>query len=188
MTFVTEVFIIKVYYIKKMFGEFMKIILLASVLFSFVACDLSSAGTPKESLETVKQTPPEVTKTRGAKVVQVSTSGSSGNYNFSVTLDSKDLGCEHFANWWEVLKSDGTLVYRRVLFHSHVDEQPFIRSGNVAIASDALVYVRAHMNTVGYKGANLFYGSVDRGFSEVDTIEFDHTIEALQPQGDSCAF
>ena len=64
-------------------------------------------------------------------MIQVSVSGSAQSYTFSVTLRSSDTGCDHYADWWEVLSSDGELIYRRVLLHSHVDEQPFTRSGTL---------------------------------------------------------
>ncbi|MEM7135611.1 MAG: hypothetical protein AAF500_03480, partial [Myxococcota bacterium] len=101
-----------------------------------------------------------------AKVVSVQASGASGAYTFSVTVSSPDTGCDQYADWWEVLTPDGTLLYRRILQHSHVDEQPFTRSGGPvdATASDRVI-VRAHMNPTGYGGA-AFSGSVDSGFEE----------------------
>lgn len=47
---------------------------------------------------------------------------------FSVTLEHADTGWEHYANQWDVLSLDGDVLGTRVLYHPHVDEQPFTRS------------------------------------------------------------
>ena len=47
---------------------------------------------------------------------------------FSVTLEHADTGWEHYANQWDVVTLDGKLLKSRVLYHPHVDEQPFTRS------------------------------------------------------------
>jgi hypothetical protein len=100
-----------------------------------------------------------------ADVTAVSVSGQAGAYAFSVSLSSPDSGCRQYADWWEVVSDDGKLLYRRVLLHSHVDEQPFTRGGGpVPIQPTTRVWVRAHMNTVGYGGA-AFHGSVQTGFA-----------------------
>jgi hypothetical protein len=100
-----------------------------------------------------------------ADVTAVSASGQAGAYAFSVSLSSPDSGCRRYADWWEVVSDDGKLLYRRVLLHSHVDEQPFTRGGGpVPIQPTTRVWVRAHMNTVGYGGA-AFHGSVQTGFA-----------------------
>ena len=100
----------------------------------------------------------------GADVVAVRTSGSPGAYSFAVTLQSPDTGCDQYADWWEVITPDGELLYRRVLAHSHVDEQPFTRSGGpVDVQSTTRVIVRAHMNDAGYGGV-AFSGSEEAGF------------------------
>lgn len=124
-----------------------------------------------------------------ASIVSVTTSGEVQNYTFSVGISSPDTGCDQYANWWEVITEEGTLIYRRILGHSHVNEQPFIRSGgNVVIAENQVVIIRAHMNTSGY-GTTVFRGSVSEGFTQ-DTIASDFAInlETQQPLPDSCAF
>lgn len=47
---------------------------------------------------------------------------------FSVTLQHEDTGWEHYANQWDVVTLDNEVIGTRVLYHPHVDEQPFTRS------------------------------------------------------------
>lgn len=47
---------------------------------------------------------------------------------FTVTLQHADQGWNHYANQWDVLTLDNQLLKSRVLYHPHVDEQPFTRS------------------------------------------------------------
>ena len=49
-------------------------------------------------------------------------------YRFDVTLLHADTGWDHYANKWEVVAPDGTVLGTRVLHHPHVEEQPFTRS------------------------------------------------------------
>ncbi len=150
----------------------------------------SEANSISSSLSSSSVSSVEVSAvTSRARIEKVGVSGSEGRYNFSVTINSADTGCNSFADWWEVLDADTNLVYRRILFHSHVSEQPFTRSGgSVAISKSDIVYVRAHMNDGGY-GVNQFVGSVAEGFKEVDTNKIiDKNIEFLEPQPDGCAF
>lgn len=51
-----------------------------------------------------------------------------GVYSFSVTVAHGDEGWDHYANKWEVVTLDGTILATRVLAHPHVTEQPFTRS------------------------------------------------------------
>jgi len=127
--------------------------------------------------------------TQFADVLSVQVSGNPGAYQFAVEVASPDTGCEQYADWWEVFSEDGQLLYRRILLHSHVGEQPFVRSGGpVDIAADDVVYVRAHMNTVGYGGL-VMKGSVQAGFklAEVEA-GFGSGLERVPPQPEDCAF
>lgn len=161
---------------------------------SAIACrpsssDPTGATQPEATTENSAATESSST-TVAADVLDVDASGSSDAYNLSVTLESPDTGCDQYANWWEVLDEDGQLLYRRILGHSHVDEQPFTRGGGpVPIESDTTVIVRAHMNTGGYEGTVLS-GSVDEGFTvRADLPEgFAAQVETLAPQPTGCAF
>lgn len=124
-----------------------------------------------------------------ANVTAVSATGISGAYTFSVTLKSDETGCTQYADWWEVLNHKGDLLYRRILVHSHPDTQPFTRSGGkVNIKADEIVYVRAHMNKLGYVG-DVFKGSVAKGFRRVETTPvFKKELEKQDPLPTGCAF
>ena len=124
-----------------------------------------------------------------ANVISVTVIGEANNYQFSVGLTSPDIGCDQYADWWEVLSEDGSLLYRRILTHSHVNEQPFVRSGGpVPIVANEVVYIRGHMNTGGYGGA-IFKGSVEDGFEQVTiSADFASGVEKEDPQPAGCAF
>jgi hypothetical protein len=122
-------------------------------------------------------------------VISVEVSGEPGAYQFSVEISSPDLGCQQYADWWEVVDEQGELVYRRVLGHSHVDEQPFTRSGGPApLEMNDTVTVRAHMHPSGYGGA-AFKGSVEAGFQEIEfDPDFAPDLGDIPPLPASCAF
>ncbi len=124
-----------------------------------------------------------------ADVISVEVSGDPNAYRFAVEIRSPDLGCDQYADWWEVVLADGTLLYRRILAHSHVDEQPFVRSGGpVEIGPDTVVLVRAHMHPQGYGGIAL-KGTAVTGFVEANVgADFAADVETAPPQPDGCAF
>jgi len=124
-----------------------------------------------------------------ADVLSVAASGEPGAYSLAVEIRSPDLGCQQYADWWEVVSEDGELLHRRILLHSHVNEQPFIRSsGPVSIQADTQVWVRAHMNTGGYGGMAL-KGSVQGGFQHAEPGPgFAASLEETPPLPEDCAF
>jgi hypothetical protein len=74
------------------------------------------------------------------------TANANGTYAVSATIYHKDTGWDHYADKFDVLTSDGTVIATRVLYHPHVDEQPFTRSiGNVqAPVGTTEIVIRAH--------------------------------------------
>jgi hypothetical protein len=124
-----------------------------------------------------------------ADVLKVKVTGNADEYTFSVTLKSPDTGCDQYANWWEVIGPAGDLIYRRILGHSHVNEQPFTRSGGpVRISDDQEVIIRAHMNNTGYGGKAL-KGSIATGFKPVElAADFAIKLEKVEPLPANCAF
>lgn len=83
------------------------------------------------------------------------TRNASGAYNFSVTIRHADTGWDHYADRWEVLAPDGTILATRVLTHPHVDEQPVTRTlDNVSLPQNVTrVRIRAHDTVHGFGGA-----------------------------------
>ena len=112
-----------------------------------------------------------------AKVLSVEVSGKANAYSFTVELSSPDKGCSQYADWWEVVTTDGLLLSRRILTHSHVDEQPFTRSsGPVKISQNETVIIRGHMHPVGYGKGSIAM----KGQQKTDLL-FMNTPTTLQP-------
>lgn len=80
-----------------------------------------------------------------------------GTFRAVVTVRHADEGWEHYADAFEVVAPDGTVLATRELLHPHVDEQPFTRSlGGVAIPADVTeVRVRARDSVHGLGGTEL---------------------------------
>ncbi len=89
--------------------------------------------------------------------------GSSG-WTFHVTVAHPDTGWEDYCNGWdlvtdqnEVLKTNNSDQFTRVLFHPHEQEQPFTRSqSGVQIPPEiATITVRAHDIVDGFGGKEI---------------------------------
>ena len=161
-----------------------------ALLICFFSCELTKDfDVLNEKITEGTETKTQLSADSQAVVIDVKVTGNEANYTFSVQLKSPDLGCDQYADWWEVFSLDTTLIYRRILGHSHVNEQPFTRSGGpVKIQSNENIYIRGHMNNFGY-GSLVFKGSVDNGFKQ-DTIEksFGPDLSKLEPLPTNCAF
>lgn len=129
------------------------------------------------------------TNSTNAQVLRVEAREKPGSYNFAVTISSPDTGCEQYANWWEVLSEDGKLLYRRILVHSHVDEQPFTRSGgSIPLQPNQVAIVRVHMHPTGYS-TQAQNGTVENGFNPI-TLDKEFALELArqEPLPKGCAF
>jgi hypothetical protein len=86
-----------------------------------------------------------------ARIIDVRVECSS-SCTFSVTLEHGDEGWDHYANQWDVVTLDGSLLKSRVLYHPHENEQPFTRSlsGVVIPAGTKAVKIRAKDSKHGY--------------------------------------
>jgi hypothetical protein len=89
----------------------------------------------------------------GVKIVREGT----GSYRFDVTVKHGDEGWKHYANKWDVVASDGTVLGTRELLHPHETEQPFTRSLQGVKISNGIgeVTVRAHDSVHAYGGAEM---------------------------------
>lgn len=141
------------------------------------------------NLANVKQQSVQQKVNNEVKVISVKAQGKPQNYTFNVSISSPDTGCDQYANWWEVLNEEGKLLYRRILAHSHVNEQPFERSGGpVAVNDTQVLIIRAHMNNSGY-GTTVFKGSIKDGFKKTQIeANFASGVESQKPQPSGCAF
>jgi biotin carboxyl carrier protein len=149
----------------------------------YAEADRASAGVSAASK------PAPVRAPSAAAVVSVTVEGNPGAYWFSVGVRSQDTGCDQYADWWEIVGENGTLLYRYVLTHSHTDKQPFVLDGGpVRIQPEARVWVRAHMNKTGY-GSSAFVGSVNTGFAPVELApNFAIGLAKQAPLPDGCAY
>ena len=93
-----------------------------------------------------------------ADVVQVvATRAGDGSYSFDVTVASDETGWDKYADRWQVLALDGTVLGTRELAHPHVEEQPFTRSLSGVVVPPGIreVRVRAHDSVEGWGGAEV---------------------------------
>ncbi|VAW38818.1 hypothetical protein MNBD_CHLOROFLEXI01-4686 [hydrothermal vent metagenome] len=84
-----------------------------------------------------------------------------GLWTFSVEVAHPDTGWEDYADGWDVLLPDGSVIkpdsgspFTRLLVHPHENEQPFTRSqSNISIPAEVTtVTVRAHDLVDGFGG------------------------------------
>jgi len=91
-----------------------------------------------------------------ADVVAVDLSrNSDSSYNVAVTVLSDETGWDKYADRWEVLGPDGTVLGTRILHHPHVTEQPFTRSlPRLRLPPGVTeIRIRAHDSVEGFGGA-----------------------------------
>jgi len=174
------------------FPAYVLLVLSIMLLYGCAQTPLSTELVPTEPEQNTAEataTSQTIKNIQLADVISVQPSGEPGNYSFSVSIQSPDTGCDLYADWWEVVSKDGELIYRRILLHSHVNEQPFTRSGGpVPINKDSTVIVRAHLFPTGYGGA-AFQGSIENGFFPVElNADFAPYLKGTPPLPDGCNF
>ncbi|MBT4889103.1 MAG: hypothetical protein HON65_06080 [Rhodospirillales bacterium] len=72
-------------------------------------------------------------------------------YAFSVTMKHPDAGWTHYADGWDILGLDGSVLGTRTLYHPHGDNEAFTRSlANVKIPIGmSTVTIRANCSVDG---------------------------------------
>jgi len=96
-----------------------------------------------------------------ADVMDVKTTVSAdGTWSFDVTVSHSDEGWDHYADRWEVLAPDGTVLATRTLLHPHETEQPFTRSLGGVTLPDGIdsVTIRANDSIHGTGGREFSIG------------------------------
>lgn len=80
-----------------------------------------------------------------------------GSFRFAVTVRHADEGWDHYADRWEIVAPDGTVLATRELRHPHVTEQPFTRDlAGVRIPPGVTrVTIRARDSRHGFGGREL---------------------------------
>jgi hypothetical protein len=75
-------------------------------------------------------------------------------FQFHVTVKHQDEGWNHYADKWDVVAPDGTILGTRILYHPHDDEQPFTRSLSGVKIPEGIrkVTIRAHDSVHEYGG------------------------------------
>lgn len=121
-----------------------------------------AAETAVSPEEPTAEPEPQPSGSADADVVFVSASMTGENvWSFSVTVEHPDTGWEDYADGWDVVLPDGTVLlpkpddpFTRLLLHPHETEQPFTRSqSGIEIPTDVTeVTVRAHDIVDGFGG------------------------------------
>ena len=132
--------------------------------------DVAPEAAVEVVVEAVEASEPEAPQADDAGVgdadvlAAVATRGDDGRWSFEVTVSHPDTGWEDYANGWDVVLPDGTVVKRRQrdaftrpLGHPHVDEQPFTRSQSRLVIPEGVqrVTVRAHELKHGFGGKSV---------------------------------
>jgi len=106
--------------------------------------------------------PVQMSSEANADVEFVRAVNNGGTWTFHVTVRHPDTGWEDYADGWDVVLPDGTVLksnpddpFTRLLLHPHETEQPFTRSQSGLVIPDGVtqVTVRAHDLVDGFGGA-----------------------------------
>jgi hypothetical protein len=146
-------------------NRYLHLLLITWVGLLFPAACQPTAPSPTEPTHTPTDTPSPtlpVSGTGNADVLHVkAVQAADGTWTFHVTVRHPDTGWDDYADGWDVLTPDGTVLkpdpdspFTRLLLHPHENEQPFTRSQSGIIIPSGVtqVRVRAHDLVDGYGG------------------------------------
>ena len=87
-----------------------------------------------------------------AQVIGAELTQRGDGWHVTVTVRHADTGWDHYADAWRVLDRDGTVLGERILYHPHVNEQPFTRSLSGVVIPDntGVVFIQARDNQSGW--------------------------------------
>jgi hypothetical protein len=148
------------------------------IIFTIVLSACSSSVPPQAETPSPSLDPVEPKNNANADVLFVrAVEGEDRAWTFYVTVSHPDTGWEDYADGWDVVLPDGTVVlpdpsspFTRLLTHPHESEQPFTRSQSGIIIPDGveMVTVRAHDLVDGYGGQE-----VTVNLDQVDGLNFE---------------
>ena len=146
-------------------NRYLHLLLITWVGLLFPAACQPTAPSLTEPTHTPTDTPSPTLPVSGksnADVLHVkAVQAADGTWTFHVTVRHPDAGWDDYADGWDVLTPDGTVLkpdpdspFTRLLLHPHENEQPFTRSqsGIVIPSGVTQVRVRAHDLVDGYGG------------------------------------
>ena len=86
------------------------------------------------------------------EIVQTVFTQQGRTWRVDTTLRHADTGWEHYADAWRVVAPDGTVLNTRILYHPHVQAQPFTRSLDQVVLPPgmSIVYVEARDKVHGW--------------------------------------
>ncbi len=135
--------------------------------------ETGSSAEPAESVEMISSDAnADVTYVRAVQT-------GAETWTFYVTVAHPDTGWDDYADGWDVVLPDGTVIkpnpddpFTRLLLHPHENEQPFTRSqSGIVISPDvAQVTVRAHDIVDGWGGQTV---TVDLAAESGDSFEVE---------------
>lgn len=147
---------------------------LSIILWPTVAVLLTGCGWLTQMMDSAMT----ATQQANADVIYVrAVENEAGTWTFHVTVQHPDTGWEDYADGWDVVMPDGTVIkpdpsapFTRLLLHPHVEEQPFTRSqsGIVIPADVTQVRVRAHDLMAGYGGREIRVDLTSSGGDDYD--------------------